>query len=99
MIIVNKDRTSIVNFEQIENIFIGDSAIKANLKSGKGMQLGCYNSNTEAKIVLEILAEKLVAGVECIKMPNDKEIKAKVNLIGLDKTNYTGKKQKGHGGS
>ena len=100
MIIVNKDGTSIVNFNQIENIFIGDMSIKANFKSGKGMQLGCYSNREEAKIVIEILAEKIKTGADLIKMPQDKEIEAKVNSNTYAKPRHiSGKKTKGYGGS
>lgn len=100
MIIVNKDGTSIINFEQVESIFIGDASIKANLKSGKGTQLGFYGSITEAKIVMQILTEKIATGVDCIKMPQDKEIETKVNSgIYTRQRSMTGKKAKGHGGS
>ena len=101
MIIVNKDGTSIINFEQVESIFIGDTSIKANLKSGKGTQLGFYGSITAAKIVMQILTEKIATDVDCIKMPQDKEIKAKIINSGIytRQRSMTGKKAKGHGGS
>ena len=102
MIIINKEMTSIVNFEQVENIFVGagGTSIKANLKSGNGMQLGFYGSVEEAKIVIQILAEQISKNIDCIKMPQDKQIEAKINSVPYSKPHHiNGKKQKGFGGS
>lgn len=100
MIIINKDKTNLVNFEQIENIFIGNNTIKANMKSGKGMQLGAYNSLEDTKIAMEVLIERLLKNNSFIQMPSDNDIKAKVINSAFEKQrSLTGKKQKGYGGS
>lgn len=100
MIIINKDETSFVNYEQIENVFIGDTSIKANLKSGKGMQLAKYNTDEETKQAFRILVDKLRQNSAVINMPTDEEVKQKINLIPVYKQrSLTGKKSKGYGGS
>ena len=100
MIIINKDKTSFVNYEQIENVFIGDTSIKANLKSGKGMQLAKYNTNIETQMAFEILIDKIGNNVYKIQMPLDEEVAQKINSMPVYKTRHiSGKKTKGHGGS
>lgn len=101
MFIVNKDETNFVNLNEIENIFIGNNSIKANMKSGKGMQLGAYNTIDDTKIAMNILLDKISTNSKIfIKMPNDKEIQAKILLKPIQKqTSLKGKKAKGYGGS
>lgn len=101
MFIVNKDKTNFVNLNEIENIFIGNNSIKANMKSGKGMQLGAYNTLDDTQIAMDILLEKISNGSKIfIQMPDDKEIQAKILLKPIQKqTSLKGKKSKGYGGS
>lgn len=101
MFIVNKDKTNFVNLNEIENIFIGNNSIKANMKSGKGMQLGAYNTLDDTQIAMDILLEKISNNSKIfIQMPNDKEIQAKILLKPIQKqTSLKGKKSKGYGGS
>lgn len=101
MFIVNKDKTNFVNLNEIENIFIGNNSIKANMKSGKGMQLGAYNTLDDTEIAMDILLEKISNNSKIfIQMPDDKEIQAKILLKPIQKqTSLKGKKSKGYGGS
>lgn len=101
MFIVNKDKTNFVNLNEIENVFIGNNSIKANMKSGKGMQLGAYNTNEDTQIAMDILLERISINSKIfIQMPNDKEIQAKILLKPIQKqTSLKGKKSKGYGGS
>lgn len=101
MFIVNKDKTNFVNLNEIENVFIGNNSIKANMKSGKGMQLGAYNTNEDTQIAMDILLERISINSKIfIQMPNDKEIQAKILLKPIQKqTSLKGKKAKGYGGS
>ena len=100
MIIINKDDTSFVNYEQIENVFIGDTSIKANLKSGKGMQLAKYNTIEDTKEAFKILIDRLRQNQLIVKMPTDEEVKTKIQLTkDYIPRSLTGKKQKSHGGS
>lgn len=87
-------------FEQVENVFIGDLAIKANMKSGKGMQIAKYNCIEDTKIALQILIERIRQNQSVINSPTDEEVKSKIQQTKENKTrSLTGKKSKGHGGS
>lgn len=101
MFIVDKNKKSIVNFNEIENIFIGNNSIKANMRSGRGMQLGAYNTIEDTEIAMDILLEKISINSKIfIQMPSDKEIQAKILLKPTQKqTSLKGKKSKGYGGS
>ena len=100
MFIVRKDGKSIINFDQIETLYIGGDgcSIKVDYKSGKGCQLGTYSSITEAKEVMELIAGS-IGKTEVYHMPSDDAIKARMNLKEKRYHHATGKKTKGHGGS
>lgn len=100
MFIVNKDAISIVNSENITNIYLGaDSCtIKADYKNGTGCQLAKYSSKEEAKTAMMMLAEN-IGGNEVYFMPADEAVKAKMNQTERRYHHIDGKKTKGHGGS
>ena len=100
MFIVNKDRSSIINTEQITAIFIGadNCSIKAEYKNGNGCQLGRYNSESAARTAMDIISEKIGFCETCF-MPKDNEIDAKINIGTQKQYHINGKKTKGHGGS
>lgn len=100
MIIINKDKTSFLMFDQVENVFIGDLAIKANMKSGKGMQIAKYNSIEDTKVALQILIERIQQNQSVINSPTDEEVRIKIQQTKESRArSLTGKKTKGHGGS
>lgn len=99
MIIVSKDKDSIVNMEQVTNIFVGNDGytVKAAFANGSGCQLGRYNSPIANKVIEMIgLA---VGRTEVYFLPNDEAVAAKMNETKQTYHHVTGKKTKGHGGS
>lgn len=100
MYIVSKDKNSIVNMSQITVVYLGadNCTIKADYQNGKGCQLGRYNSETAAKMAMEIVANSM-GKMEVCFMPEDSAVSAKLNLTEQKQHNISGKKTKGHGSS
>ena len=49
MIVVNKQRTSLINMDHISCIYMGvDGSLKANYAAGDGCQIARYNTPDEA---------------------------------------------------
>lgn len=101
MNIVSKGKKSIVNAEQVTSIYIGADGytIKAEFVNGNGCQLARYDSEKQAQIAMEIIANRLGKADKICYMPELPEINAKVNLEDQKQYHITGRKQKGHGGS
>lgn len=100
MFIMNKDRNALINLHSISSIYIGADSVtvKADFENGKGCQLGRYLSEKESKIAIGIVSEKLGKNEVCY-MPEDSDVKAKINLNRDKQYHIQGKKTKGHGGS
>ena len=99
MVIVSKDKDSIVNLEQVTNLFAGNDGytIKASFANGSGCQIGRYNQPVATKVI-EMIG-KAIGRSEASFLPSDEEVTARMNE---DKARYhhiDGKKTKGHGGS
>lgn len=102
MILMSKNKDSIINLEYVENIYIGanGSSIKIVLNSGNGSQLGAYTTSEEAQIALKILSDRIRSNQSFIEMPTEKDIQAYIVSLGVEKqTCGTGKKTKRRGGS
>lgn len=100
MFIVNKDRSAIINTEQITTIYVGadNCTIKADYRNGNGCQLGRYNSETAARIAIGMVAD-IIGKAEVCFIPDDNSVNAKINLGEQKQHHISGKKTKGHGGS
>lgn len=100
MFIVSKDKKAIINIGQVAAMYIGSDgcSIKADYRSGNGCQLGKYNSDQEARKVVEIIADS-IGKTEVCYMPDDDSVKARMNLEEQRYHHIAGKKTKGHGGS
>ena len=100
MFVVSKDRISIINMEQITNLYIGADGctIKADYANGKGCQIGRYNGEKEAKAAVEIVVRSMQRN-EVSFMPNDEEVRTAIQTQETKWHHATGKKMKGHGGS
>lgn len=103
MIIFSKDGKGIINTELIENIFVGSNSIKVNMASGRGCQLGAYQTETEAKVAMQILKERIVRGLPSADMPTDEEVKTRIEMSSKNTNTMThydnGQKKKRYGGS
>lgn len=105
MIIFSKDGKAMINTDQMENIFVGGSSVKINMASGRGCQLGTYQTETEAKVALQILARNFINNSPnvVVGMPTDEEVKTRIEAT--SKNNHTmthydnGQKKKRYGGS
>ena len=102
MLLMSKNKDSIVNLEYVENIYIGanGTSIKMISNSGSGSQLGAYTTSEETKMALNILSNRIKSNESLIEMPTEKDIQAEVVSLGVEKqTCSTGKKTKRRGGS
>lgn len=100
MFIMSKDKETIVNLEKVANIYMGADGytIKANFANGEGCQITRYNSEEAAVFAMEMIANSIGKSEVCF-LPNENDIKAKLNLTERKYHHATGKKTKGHGGS
>lgn len=100
MFLVSKDKNSIVNMSQMTVVYLGSDncTIKADYQNGKGCQLGRYNSETEARTAIDIVANSMGKTEVCF-MPSDSAVNAKINIGEHKPHHISGKKTKGHGGS
>lgn len=105
MIIVSKDRTSLINIENTVSMYVAvnDMSIKANVANGNlnVMKMGSYQSVKEAVKAFEMLLGEMRIKEICY-LPTDEEVRAFMANAGHGKTvqhTVTGKKIKGHGGS
>lgn len=99
MIIVSKDRDSIVNMEQVTNLFAGNDGytVKAAFANGSGCQLGRYTSPVASKVIEMIVLA--VGRGEVYFLPSDEDVSARMNEERARYHHIDGKKTKGHGGS
>lgn len=101
MIIVSKDRDSIVNMDQVTNLFVGNDeyTVKAAFANGGGSQIGRYNAPVATEVIKMIgqAAERSTVYF----MPDDEAVAARINQYRQEweRHHATGKKTKGHGGS
>lgn len=100
MYIVNKDKTQIVNLEQVTCLYIGgdECTIKAEFSTGKGCQIARYDSHEVAAAVIEEIG-KAAGNTETFFLPDNETARAKAKLNAQKWHHVTGKKTKGHGGS
>lgn len=101
MYIVNKNKTQIVNLNQVTVIFIGadECSIKADFPTGKGCQIAKYESREAAIVAMEMLG-KAIGRTDAFFFPSDEYLQTKILEQESRQTHHiTGKKTKGHGGS
>lgn len=105
MIIVSKDRTSLINIENTVSMYVSlsDMSIKANVANGNlnVMKMGNYQTMAEATKAFEILLGEMRTKEICY-LPTDETVRSHMANDGHGKTmqhTATGKKIKGHGGS
>lgn len=101
MFILSNDKRAISNTEHMNAIFIGSDelSIKADYTNGHGNMLGRYQSQTECKVVLEMIAEA-IGKTDLFEMPSSETVRTKLMQQSENRQRHiTGKKTKGHGGS
>ena len=99
MIVVNKQRTSLINMDHISCIYMGvDGSLKANYAAGDGCQIARYNTPEEGETALAMLLES-IGKTEVFYCPNDEAVRARIAASGQKYHRVTGKKTKSHGGS
>lgn len=99
MYIVNKDKSQIINMNQVTALFIGsdECSIKVNFVTGQGCQVARYSSRNAAAAAIEQIGKSMNCPGTFF-LPDDNEVKA---LLEKDEKwhHVAGKKTKGHGGS
>lgn len=102
MFIVSKDRTTIVNVDQITAMYISTDgySIRVEVQNGKPWNIGRYDSQEETREAIQMITNKLRLSKDTIAlMPDADQIKAVLALKDQRCHHITGKKTKGHGGS
>ena len=76
MVIMNNSESSLVDYEQIEVIFIGSDrkSIKANMISRSGCELAKYENYEQCKYALGMLFEAIRGEERSFQFPNIREI-------------------------
>lgn len=64
MIIVSQDKTEIINFNQIEEIYVSDKYISVNFGLSNNEVLATYSTEERAKEVLQEIIEEYKNGNE-----------------------------------
>lgn len=59
MIIVNQDKTEIINFDKVQNIYVSSRYISLNFELNNNEVVGTYETEERAKEVLEEISERL----------------------------------------
>ena len=105
MIVVSKDRTSLINMQNTVSMYVAatDKSIKANVANGNVnvMKMGSYQTIAEAEKAFQMLFDNMRTRDVCF-LPTDEEVSAAIANEGHGKTmkhTVTGMKLKGHGGS
>ncbi len=99
MIVVNKQRTSLINMDHVSCIYMGvDGSLKANCTAGGSCQIARYNTPEEGETALAMLIES-IGKTEVFYCPSDEAVCARIAASGQKYHHVTGKKTKGHGGS
>ena len=104
MIIVSKNKSSLVNLSFVTQIFKGSDglAIKVNYSNGQGTQLERYQSMEATDVAMEMLCEN-IGKTDIYVMPTDEQVKARILATKNEgcryHNNYKGTKAKSHGGS
>lgn len=65
MIIVNQDKTEIINFDKVQNIYVSGRYISLNFELNNNEVIGTYETEERAKEVLDEIAEQYEHGKEC----------------------------------
>lgn len=101
MFIVTKDGKAIINTRHVTSIYLGvdKCCIKADFENGKGCQIARYDADKHSEIAMSIIVDSIRRGDAMCCMPDDKSIKAKLNLEEQKYHHLTGKKTKRRGGS
>lgn len=65
MIIVSQDKTEIINFNKVENIYVSGRYISLNFELNNNEVVGTYKTEERAKEVLEEIAEQYEHEKKC----------------------------------
>lgn len=101
MIIITKNKSHIINFDYVTEIFKGsdETSIKVNFSNGGRYELDRYSDRTYAEKAMEMLCDS-IGKTEKFIMPTEKEIQARITQThDAIPRHITGKKNKSHGGS
>lgn len=100
MIIINKTKTHIVNFDSVAEVRMSriDSAIKIDFSNGSCYDLERYDTEEEARIAMEMLCDS-VGKSEVFIMPTSEQIHNRIISKPDSFHRHSGVKSKGHGGS
>ena len=100
MYIVNKNKTQIINTEQVTVMYIGgdECSIKADFVTGKGCLVARYDSHEAATAAMEILG-RAMGHTDVFFFPKDEMVQAHIKENEQKWHHASGKKTKGHGGS
>lgn len=100
MFIIEKTHSAIYNLDFSESLFINhENTVKIRADKTASGEIGRYGSTEEARIAMEIIAEKIRLGNGMIYAPTDDEVKAKFMNANTPYRHRDGRKTKGHGGS
>ncbi len=101
MFIVTKDGKSIINARYVTSIYMGvdKCCIKADFENGKGCQIARYDTDKYSEIAMNVIADSIRRDETICYMPDDKGVKARLNIEEQKYHHLTGKKTKGRGGS
>ena len=100
MYIVNKEKTQIINMNQMKALYTGSDgkSIKVDFGSGGGCQIAKYNTCEEAVEAIGLLSGA-IGKTEVFFFPDDERVRERLKISEQRYHHVTGKKTKGHGGS
>ncbi len=74
MVIVSQDKTELINFNNVENIYISGKYVSINYKSGENAVIGTYKTENRAKEILEEISSFYIINEyqnKVYRMPKD----------------------------
>lgn len=101
MIIINKTKTHIVNFDSVTEILMSSScygSIRVNFANGGRYELEHYDTEEEARIAMEMLCDS-IGKSDVFVMPTSEQIHNRIISRPDSLHRYSGIKPKRHGGS
>ena len=103
MVIVSKDKTHIVNFNFVSEVFMGFDGCKINVNysNGGGCMIDRYPSQESARAAMEMLCNA-IGSTEKFNMPSDELAEKNIDRGGCSssyRNGYHGAKPIRHGGS
>lgn len=100
MIIINKTKTHIVNFDSVAEVRMSriDGAIKIDFSNGSRYDLDRYDTEEEARTAMEMLCDS-IGKSDVFVMPTSEQIHNRIISRPDSLHRYSGIKPKRHGGS